>query len=160
MPSIYPVTPESVGAVLAAGDPHDLASELVRAILLDAATPLQQLAALRQLSAIARRKARYGGGMLSPDDTRRLALFEALAPAERAWRPSADGVDRSQVTDVYPDAASHPAWPRFLRRLGPPQAALPPPALALAWVMFRDGWDGKIGQLQAAAADDWCEFWG
>lgn len=65
--------------------------------------------------------------------------------------------DFTQITDRDPSAATHQAWPAF--RHATRVRAYGGEALDDAWIWFRDGWDAKVKQMQAAATDEWCNTW-
>jgi hypothetical protein len=61
------------------------------------------------------------------------------------------------ITDNDPTAVTHPAWARFEQAL---LAKKPRHCSMLdAWTWFREGWDEKSRQLQAAATNEWCDTW-
>lgn len=54
---------------------------------------------------------------------------------------------------------SHPAWRTFYAIVDLDRRAYDARELSEAWRWFRTGWDAKIGQLQAASTDAWCDYW-
>lgn len=65
--------------------------------------------------------------------------------------------DLTLITATDHSAASHPAWPAFLRLMAARGTLRVD--LADAWTWFRDGWDAKIAQLKVQATDEWCDTW-
>lgn len=62
----------------------------------------------------------------------------------------------SDLTLISEDSRKHEAWRQFEHAMG--HRAFCAEASHDAWIWFRDGYDAKIRQMQAAATNWWCDY--